>query len=585
MSLCARGHITDESGHCAVCEHVESRGSETIVSIRVPGNASQETGLGFARTDSGNAELFAHLYGGRLRFDHRRRRWLPWQGQWWTPDRDSEVVRLAKEAARHRYEQAASIDNLKEREAEARWAIASENRMRIDAMLTLARAERPIADTGDGWDSDSWLLGVGNGVVDLRTGKLRAGRPDDRMAMHASAPFYPDATGPRWEAFLREVFGDDDELIDFIWRAVGYSLTGDTSEHCVFICHGAGANGKTTFFNTLRGVLGAYGYNMPFTTIEMQGRPSVPTDVAELAGKRLVIATETNERTRLNEARLKALSGGDPITARHLYSSFFEFRPVAKLWLAVNHKPRVEDDSYGFWRRVRLVPFLRTFRERSADKRLGEKLMTEAAGVLAWAVRGCLEWQKRGLEAPVVVQVATDEYQQESDPLAGFVSDRCVVAAGAVTGASSLYKEYRAWAEEQGLRPWEVLSSTRFGRRMGERFDKRHSDRGNIYAGIGLRAEGLGADLKGSESSGGRIPEITPIQTPLAKELEEPSDPSESSGDDGRRLYALSLWQDVGSPSPVEMDGHRRIVDVERFLAAASSADVAVFVAALERRG
>ncbi len=539
----------------------------------------------FPRTDSGNAELFASLYRDRLRYDHRRKGWLVWASHWWQPDADAEVLRLAKAASRLRYEKALLLEDLDERQAEAKWAISSESRMRLEAALSLAKAERPIADAGDRWDSDPWLLGVANGVVDLRSGALRDGRPEDRITQHVKVPYRAEAKCPRWWAFLEEVFGGDRELIDFIWRALGYSLAGDTSEHCVFICYGAGANGKTTFLNTLRAVAGSYGHNMPFTTIEMQGRSAVPTDVADLAGKRLVTATETNERNRLNESRFKALSGGDPITARHLYSSFFEFRPVAKFWLAVNHKPRVDDDSYGFWRRVRLIPFLRVFRERDADKKLAEKLAAEADGILAWAVQGCLEWQKRGLDPPDAVRAATDEYRDESDPIAGFIADRCVAAAECTVTASALYRAYREWAGDQGLQQWEVLSSTRFGRRMTERFEKRHSDRGNIYAGIGLRAEGLGADLKGSESSGGRITEITPIQSSLAKELDNPSNPSESSGDDGRRLYALSLWREIGSPSPVEMGGHRRIVDVERFLAVASGEEIAIFVTALETRG
>lgn len=536
----------------------------------------------FPRTDSGNAELFASLNADHLRYDHRRRSWLVWADHWWKADVDGEVLRLAKESARLRYERAPMLGNLDERQTEARWAIGSESRMRLEASLNLARAERPIADAGERWNSDPWLLGVANGVADLRTGELRAGRPEDRITQHVDAHYDPEAECPRWMAFLAEVFGGDDELIDFIWRAVGYSLTGDTSEHCVFICYGAGANGKTTFLNTLRGAAGGYGHNMPFTTIELKGRASVPTDVADLVGKRLVTATETDERTRLNEARFKALSGGDPITARHLYSSFFEFRPVAKFWLAVNHKPRVDDDSYGFWRRVRLIPFLRVFKDGNADKKLSERLAAETQGILVWAVRGCMEWRKRGLEPASAVRVATDEYQRESDPVAGFIADRCIVTAGARSLASVLYKAYKEWAEEQGLQSWEVLSNTRFGRRMGERFVKRHSDKGNVYEGIGLLAEGFGSDLKGRESAAVGIHESPPIQPSLAKELGKPSDHSDSSGDDGRRLYALSLWRQSGSPSSIQVSGDRRVLDVEKFLASASDEEVISFISALE---
>lgn len=504
---------------------MRSKGSSRIVSGRLAPEAGPPA-TRFPRTDAGNAELFAHLYGERLRYDHSRKRWLVWGAHWWEADADAEVMRLAKASTRHRYLCAAGIDDLKERQAEAQWAIACESRMRLEAMLSLARAERQIADAGDRWDPDGWLLGAENGVLELKTARFRAGRPEDRITQHANAAFYPDAQCPRWLVFLDEIFGGDRELIDYMWRAVGYSLTGDTSEQCVFICYGSGANGKTTFLTTLRHILGSYGHNMPFSTIEMSGRASVPTDVADLAGKRLVTATETNERNRLNEARLKALSGGDPVTARHLFSNFFEFRPVAKFWLAVNHKPRVEDDSYGFWRRVRLIPFTRVFAADEADKRLVDTLSNEGPAIFAWAVQGCLEWQRRGLTPPPRVQLATAQYQQESDPIAGFLADRCVMGEGITAGATVLYKAYKEWAVEQGLRDREVLSATLFGRRMAERFEKRHSERGNAYAGVGLKAEGFDPDLKGFQSEGTRNHIDSHTPPPLARELEKPSDPS-----------------------------------------------------------
>jgi phage/plasmid-associated DNA primase len=231
-----------------------------------------------------------------------------------------------------------------------------------------------------------------------------------------------------------------------------------------------------------------------------------------------------------------------------------------------------------------MVPFIQTFKEGSADKGLGQKLMAEADGILGWAIRGCLEWQSRGLKAPPAVKVATDEYQEESDPLAGFLADRCVVANGAVAGASALYREYRMWADEQGLRRGETLSSTRFGCRMGERFHKRHSDKGNLYEGVGLKAEGFEPVLKGSQSNGGTNRNSPPTQSTLAKEIEKPSDPSDPSGDDGRRLYALSLCREMASPTDVRIDEHRSIKDVEMFLAKASDEDVTKLILALEAR-
>ncbi len=284
----------------------------------------------FPRTDAGNGELFALLYGDRVRFDHRRKRWLVWGGNWWSDDNDAEVRRLAKTAVRHRYLNATTIVDLNDCAAESRFAVASENRQRLDALLAQAQTEPPISDAGEFWDRDPWLLGVANGVVDLRSGTLRGGAPQDRITLHSDVPFEPDARCPRWLRFLDEVFGADQELIDYIWRAVGYSLTGDTSEQCVFTCYGSGANGKSVFLNSLRAVGGSYVYNVPFSTFELEARTSIPNDLAALAGRRQVTASETNEGVRLNEGRLKALTGCDPVTARFLHGEFFTFRPVAK---------------------------------------------------------------------------------------------------------------------------------------------------------------------------------------------------------------------------------------------------------------
>jgi len=441
----------------------------------------------FPRTDSGNAELFARVYGERLRHDHRRKRWLVWAGHWWKPDVDEKVLRLAKAAARHRYEAAAIIEDLREREAEARWAISSESRMRLDATLSLAKAERPIADAGDGWDADPWLFGVFNGVVDLRTGDLRPGRPEDRITMRCSVDYDPEADCPRWQRFLQEVFGGDDELVDYMWRASGYSLTGETGEQCHFICWGFGWNGKTTFQRVQREVMGDYAANTPFSTLEMTSRYSIPNDLAALHGRRLVTASELNEAVRLNEARLKMLAGEDPVTARFLHGEFFTFVPVAKFWLSVNHKPIVNDDSTGFWRKVRLIPFTQSFEGR-ADKNLKAALKAEYPGILAWMVRGCLEWQKRGLAPPDVVKAATEEYRAESDPVAAFLRERCITDPRYLVKASALYRAYQDWSEEAGLKERERLSSTKFGRIMGSRFTKKQQSTGNFYEGIDLKA-------------------------------------------------------------------------------------------------
>ncbi len=213
---------------------------------------------------------------------------------------------------------------------------------------------------------------------------------------------------------VAEIFVDDQSLIDFVQRAMGYSLTGETTEQCLLLLHGSGSNGKGVLTRTLMRVLGDYAWNVPFTTMQLREHSGIPNDLASLVGRRFVIASELNDGAQLNEARVKALTGCDSVPARFLHAEFFTFEPVAKFWLSVNHKPIVRDDSYGFWRRIRLIPFLRQFPKNDT---LEPALRAEASGVLAWAIRGCLQWQTLGgLAPPSVVTEATAEYARESDP-------------------------------------------------------------------------------------------------------------------------------------------------------------------------
>jgi putative DNA primase/helicase len=289
------------------------------------------------RTDAGNAELFARLNRDNLRFDHHRERWLTWNGHWWAADTNGRVIRLAKSIVRHRRQIALTTSGGEDLEAELKWAMRSEARPRLEAMIALAQSEGYLADDGQRWDTDPWLLGVANGVVDLRTGKLRPGRQNDFITMHTSVPFAPEAAAPRWMKFLDVTFDGNHALIDFLQRAVGYSLTGLTTEQCLFCCSGAGSNGKSTFLEILRYVAGDYGYNMPFSTLELTAGSAIPNDVAALVNRRLVTGSETNESGQWNEQRVKVLTGSDSITARFLYKEHFTFTAAGKspmIWVS-----------------------------------------------------------------------------------------------------------------------------------------------------------------------------------------------------------------------------------------------------------
>lgn len=452
-------------------------------SIDTAGVLAVSTRDDFPRTDAGNAEHFAALYGDRVKFDHRRNRFLYWTGNRWAPDADGEIWRLALESVRKRLNHALLVVDSEARKAGVKHAFSSESRGKLESILSIARSLRSIADDGSKWDANPRLLGTPNGVVDLYSGKLRAGRPDDYITMTTKVRCDLEGRCERWLKFLNEIFASDQKLIDFVHRAIGYSLSGDTSAQCIFLGYGTGSNGKTTLINTIRELLGDYAWNMPFSTIELNQRASIPNDLAALVNRRFVIASETNDGTRLNEARIKSLSGCDPITARFLHGEFFTFEPVGKFWLAANHKPVVRDDSFGFWRRLRLIPFTQTFQ---VDPTLAHTLRSEGPAILGWAVRGCLAWQSQGLQPPDSVLAATAEYQADSDPLRTFLDAACIFDNDASERASVLFEHYKRWADREGMSDRERLSSTAFGRKVSERFQKVRDGAGSYYKGVSI---------------------------------------------------------------------------------------------------
>lgn len=449
----------------------------------------------FRQTDAGNAEWIAHLYGDRLRFNHARKYWLIFKGGHWQVDDDGEVNRLAKLAARQRGKEAGQLEEDAGLEEAVKWALKSEHAYRIRAALKLAESTPPIADNGKGWDSEPFLLGVQNGVLDLRTGKLRAAKPEDRITLRTAVPFEPSAKCPRFEQFVCEIFLDDVELIGYVKRAIGYCLTGDVSEQCLFLCYGEGANGKSVLLEIFRYVLGGLAHNLPFSAFELTGRSTIPHDLAGVVAKRFVTSAETNENVRFNEARLKAISGGDTCTARFLFQEFFSFDPTAKFWLAFNHKPRVTDDSHGFWRRIRLIPFPVKFEGGRADKDLLGKLKAEGAGILAWAVRGCLAWQREGLGEPSAVRAATKLYREESDALATFLEERYESSPKSVVGSTQILEEFKQWAEANGEEPLSPRALSDRLRKHGftPTRDLIDGQRVRVWRGIGRRTSPLDA--------------------------------------------------------------------------------------------
>lgn len=441
----------------------------------------------FPLTEAGDAEYFAACFPDSVRYDHRRGRWLPFECHHWRSQSNGEIDRLALDAIRGRQSAALTIkDDDTRRRERLKWAVAGESRKRLSNLLALARNLAPLADAGDRWDDDPWLLGVRNGVVDLRTGQLRDGEPADRITMRTAVEFDPRATCPLWDRTVRDIFHDNCEVIAYFDRYVGYSLTGDCREETLAFCLGGGANGKGTVVNTLAWVLGDYADDLPFSALELHERAGIPNDIAKIVGKRFVTSSETGETKRLNEARVKALTGRDPITARFLHQEYFTFQPVAKFWLATNQKPVVRDTSIGFWRRIHLIPFTRSFIDKP-DLRLKDKLRLEGPGILARAVRGCLDWQLRGLDPPSSVREATNSYRVDSLPLTRFIEARCVRRDGARATFGDLFDSYLRWCGD--TREVQRLTRREFSEVLRAQFQVDPASKRNVtFLGIGLES-------------------------------------------------------------------------------------------------
>jgi len=415
-------------------------------------------------TDVGNAELFVNQHGETVRYCHPWGRWLVWDGRRWATDNEGHVELLAKQTIHSLYLAAWDYEG-EVREKIAKHALQSENAHRIRALLELARSEPGIPILPEHLDNDPWVLNLLNGTLDLKTGELREHKKQDLITKLAPVEFNPEARAPLWEAFLKRVIPDP-EVRAFLQRAVGYSLTGDISEQCLFLLYGTGANGKSTFLETLRALLGDYACHTDFETFLARAREGVRNDIARLAGARFVSAQEAEAGKRLAESLIKLLTGGDVVTARFLYSEFFEFKPTFKLFLAANHKPIIRGTDLAIWRRIRLVPFTVTIPEEEQDPHLADKLKRELSGILNWALEGCLAWQKEGLNPPKQVIQATKTYREEMDVLESFFAECCVLDENASESFAALYQRYSAWCEETGERP---MSRRSFGMALRER--------------------------------------------------------------------------------------------------------------------
>ncbi|MFZ9585395.1 MAG: phage/plasmid primase, P4 family [Pseudohongiellaceae bacterium] len=366
-------------------------------------------------------------------------RWLVWDGCRWRTEDTLAATDLIRSVCRHAALKAANP------KVAAKLASAST----VSGVERLARADRRHAATTDEWDADPWLLNTPGGVTDLRSGRKRAHDRADRMTKITTAT--PGGDCPIWLQFLDEVTGGDKELQAYLQRMVGYALTGSTREHALFFLYGTGANGKSVFVNTLATILGDYATNAPMDTFMETRTDRHPTDMAGLRGARFVAAIETEQGRRWAESKVKNLTGGDKIAARFMRQDFFEFFPQLKLFVAGNHKPAIRNIDEAMKRRLHLIPFTITVPPEKRDKHLQQKLLAERDGILAWAVQGCLEWQRIGrLDPPKQVLDATEEYFEAEDALGRWLEERCVSEPNAKSLTAELFTDWKQWADSAG---------------------------------------------------------------------------------------------------------------------------------------
>jgi len=425
-------------------------------------------------TEDALALAFTRRYHRDWRYVAAWGRWLVWDGRRWRNEETLAATDLIRGVCRHAALQA---DNPK---LAAKLATSGT----VGGVERLARADRRHAATTAEWDADPWLLNTPGGVVDLRTGRLRAHDRADRMTKITTAT--PGGDCPTWRRFLAEVTGGDADLQAYLQRVSGYCLTGSTQEHALFFLYGTGANGKSVFVNTLATILGDYAASAPMDTFMETRSDRHPTDMAGLRGARFVSSIETEQGRRWAESKVKSLTGGDKISARFMRQDFFEFWPQFKLFVAGNHKPAIRNIDEAMKRRLHLIPFTITVPPERRDKHLQQKLLAERDGILAWALEGCLAWQRLGrLDPPSQVVAATEEYFEAEDALGRWLEERCVRQANAKSLTAELFTDWKQWAEAAG----EFVGSQR---RFSDLLITRGVEKWRNAAGIrGFRGVGL----------------------------------------------------------------------------------------------
>ncbi len=402
-------------------------------------------------TDVGNSERLVKRHGHKMRYSHPHKKWLIWNNSCWSWDTNGYVMNLAIETAKSIADETKTV-SLYQSQDFLRWSARSLASERLIAMLILAQTQLSVAP--EELNANPWLLNVKNRTIDLKTGLIKTPDPADLITKSAPVIYNPNAVSSEWLSFLNKIFNGDQELIRFLQRAIGYSVTSSTKEQVMFICHGIGCNGKSTLLETISHLLGIdFAMEAPPELLMQRQQSQHPTELASLDGKRMVIASESGLGKALNEERVKSLTGSDSITARVMRGDFYTFEPTHKLWMQTNHRPNIKGTDYGIWRRIKLIPFNVKITEQEKDADLPTRLRSaeSLSGILNWVLEGVRLWQDEGLGEAQAVSEATNEYQTTMDIIGNWIADCCVLNPNKFEAASDLYDSYANWCKDSGM--------------------------------------------------------------------------------------------------------------------------------------
>jgi len=433
-------------------------------------------------TEANLADAFAMQLKGKAVFCFDDKHWYLWNGERWQRDKQKQMLLRSAEFVREIAKLAVDYDE----PDIARRVLGFLSAQKLENLEKLAKPRLGIHLTD--FDAHPMQLCVENGVIDLATGKLLDPEPSMHHSKMAGVAYDAYANCPRFMQFLKDIFPDDPELLEYVQKVAGYTLTGSTKEQCLFMLLGGGANGKSTLVSLLTKLMGDYAANTAASTLMASSNNQLGDDLIRLAGARLVTAAETEHGQRFAEAKIKSFTGGDMISARPLYGEWVDFIPVGKILLTTNNRPEIRGSDDGIWRRIREIPFNRQFTEAEQDKELMTTLTQELPGILNWAIEGCLLWQANGLSAPASVTASVSEYRSEMDTVCSFIVDECIVAAHERTSVGNLYEQYVSWCRSSGKHP---RSKVQFGKALtSQGYEQIRGSTGRYWRGLSISITG-----------------------------------------------------------------------------------------------